>query len=347
MEERQIGSYLSRIMCGYYLFTYAGKKYKLEYPSVDLKYEAEILAQQAYENSKYEDWPTLTSVIEILVEQGLWEYHFERDITQLEKSIEDIKVDIYKNYLNDKQLKQLRRVLYQHDNKLNNFLNKKHQFDHITIEGFADAAKSQFLLSHSILDENNEYLFLKEDADITLLQRIATTISESSIGITVFKKIARSNNWQNYWGTKKEDVFDGPSIRWTDEQKTLVRITKMYDSAREHPDCPPDDVFDDDDAFDGWMILERRKNEKSKIENRLEKSLPANLKNAGEVFLVAGSQKEADQIYSLNDAQGRGIIKERNRMLQAQKEINETNLPDVRRDITIQSNELMKNQARK
>lgn len=347
MEERVIGSFLSRIMCGYYIFTYAGKRYKLEYPNLDLKYQAEILAQEIYDDWKYQEWPTLKSVIEVLVDQGLWEYHFEMDIKQLEKSIEDIKVDIYKNYLNDKKLKQLKRTLYQHDNKLSTFLNKKHQFDYITIEGFAESAKTHFLLSNSILDQNNQYIFLKDDADNVLLQRISSIVSENSIGITTFKKIARSNLWNNYWGTKKEDVFDGPSIRWTDEQKTLVRITKMYDSAREHPECPPDDVFDDDDAFEGWMILERRKNEKSKIENRLEKSLPAKLKNAGEVFLVAGSQKEAEQIYGLNDAQGLGIIKERNRILQTQHEINETNLPDIRRDITMQNNELMKNQARK
>lgn len=346
MEDRDIGAYLSRIMCGYYLFIYADKKYKLEYPSIELKYEAEILAEQMYQNCKFEDWPTLRSVVDILVEYGLWEYHFEMDIKRLEKNIEDLKIEIFKSYLNDKKLKQLKRTLYQNERRLNDLFTKKHLFDHITIEGFVDSVKSQFLLSRSILNENNEKIFCDENANQLLLQKISAAVSSHAIDVITFRKIARSNLWMNYWGTKREDVFNGPSINWTDEQKTLVRVSKMYDSAREHPECPPDDVFDDDDAFDGWMISERRKSEKTRIENRLEKNLPKSHKNSGEVFIMAGSQKEAEQIYELNDSQTRGIIKERNKVINSTKKIDDTNLPDVRRNITIQNNELTKNQAR-
>jgi hypothetical protein len=116
-------------------------------------------------------------------------------------------------------------------------------------------------------------------------------------------------------------------------------FTKMYDNAREHSECPTDNIFEDDDLFDGWMILQRRENEKQKNKNRASKLLEGkNLKNANEVFLVAGSQDEAQNIYDLNDPVSRNIIKERNNIVNNNKDaqIHEQNLPDVQRQLMMQ-----------
>ena len=134
-------------------------------------------------------------------------------------------------------------------------------------------------------------------------------------------------------------------INWTDEQKTLVVLTKMYDSAYQHPECPPDSVFEDDDMFDGWMILQRRENEKTKNKNRTEKLLDGKkLNKAGEIFLVANSKEEAQNIYSLNDNNSRHIIKERENIIKNTSEtIDVGQLPDVQRDLTMQTNQQFKN----
>jgi len=125
----------------------------------------------------------------------------------------------------------------------------------------------------------------------------------------------------------------------------------MYENSRESPDCPPDEVFEDDDVFDGWMISERRKMEEEKKKRRTEKSLPGKLDKAQEVFLMAGSKEEAENIYDLNDHENRQIIKERNQFIQysnkkGDKEIAVTKLPDIQRDIITQSNELRKNRGK-
>jgi pyruvate/2-oxoglutarate dehydrogenase complex dihydrolipoamide dehydrogenase (E3) component len=136
------------------------------------------------------------------------------------------------------------------------------------------------------------------------------------------------------------DLFGKPTINWTDEQKTLVVISKMYDSAYEHPECPPESVIQDDDMFDGWMIIQRREHEKNKDKNRNEKILKdKKLGNAKEVFLVANSKEEAQNIYSLNNANSRNTIKERqNIILHTGSEVSETDLPDVKRELVMQQN---------
>lgn len=123
----------------------------------------------------------------------------------------------------------------------------------------------------------------------------------------------------------------------------------MYDSAYEHPECPPDNVFEDDDMFDGWMITQKRENEKNRNKNRTEKMLEGKkLNKAGEVFLVANSQEEAQNIYNLNDANSRNIIRERNNIIKDGSNIVEdTQLPDVQRNLVAQINENFKNSRRK
>lgn len=339
METRVVDLYLSRIMCGYYLFLYANKRYKLQYPDISLKYQADILAQQAFEENKYQEWPTLTSIVDIMVDLGLWEYHYENDLKRLESTIEDIKVEMFKNWMDPKKLKTFKKVLYQHTTQYEKLYSQKHAFDHITIDMYAESIKSKFLLSNGIYDENDELLFLKNDSNSILFDRLAGHISKNTIPIHVFKQIARSSEWMNYWSAKKDDVFLGPSIQWTDEQKNLVLITKMYQNARESPDCPPEEVFNDDDLFEGWAISQRRKYEKEKKQATMESSLPGKLGKANEVFVMANSQEKIKNIYDMNSAQATGIIKERQKALKGKQNIQEKDLPDVQRDITINSNQ--------
>ena len=101
--------------------------------------------------------------------------------------------------------------------------------------------------------------------------------------------------------------------------------------------------------FDGWMITQKRENEKNRNKNRTEKMLEGKkLNKAGEVFLVANSQEEAQNIYNLNDANSRNIIRERNNIIKDGSNIVEdTQLPDVQRNLVAQINENFKNSRRK
>jgi hypothetical protein len=92
------------------------------------------------------------------------------------------------------------------------------------------------------------------------------------------------------------------------------------------------------------MIHQRRENEKTCNKNRTEKILEGKkLDKAGEVFIMAGSQEEAQNIYDLNDNNSRHIIKERNTTIQANSStIDDTKLPDVQRNMIQQSNQLFK-----
>lgn len=350
MDQRTTGIYLSRILSGFYLFLHKNVKYKLVYPNINIKYEAELYAQEEYENNKFNDWITDDSVVDSLVSMGIWNYGGDDNLKNLEKQIEDLKVDLYKNFLNPPKIKTLKKTLANVKRAYNSQYSTRHSLDQYTVEGYSQFLKNHYIIVHSLFYHDDKRVFHDlESADSRLLNNIENTIAENTIDISVFKSIARSDIWRNYWSANQNTLFDKATINWTDEQKTLVVLTKMYDSAHEHPECPPDNVFEDDDMFDGWMIHQRRENEKSRNKNRTEKMLEGkNLGKAGEIFVAVNSQEEAQQIYDLNDMSSRQIIKERQLTINSsQSQISDAELPDVQRNLTIQSNEQFKNSIRK
>ena len=94
--------------------------------------------------------------------------------------------------------------------------------------------------------------------------------------------------WRGYWNADKTNIFDKCTTELTDEQRALLNISRMYDNIYEHPECPDDKIIEDDDALDGWMILQKRKNDKDKKKSQFDSSNP-NLKNSGEVFVMSRS----------------------------------------------------------
>lgn len=339
MDDRSLNLYLSRILSGISIFFYRNKKYKLKYPDINIKYEAELLADEEYENIKFNDWPTKESIVYNLIDIGLWTHNGDNQLKILEKQIDDTKVGLFDNFLNPIKLKSLRKNLDNYKRSYAKLYNTRHSFDHITIEGYCDQIKNEYMLANSIFDENNQSLSRELTSNTILLNELSSIIMNNIIDISTFKTIARHSIWRNYWSANKDRIFDTPVVNWTDEQKTLVVLTKMYDNAHESMECPPDEVFEDDDMFDGWMIKQKREQDKSRNKNRLEKSLPGKLNKAGDVFLMARSKEEAQAIYDMNDSEASHIIRERKATLNQKQTVKEQNLPDIQRNLILQSNE--------
>jgi hypothetical protein len=346
MDQRTLSMYISRILSGYYIFIYNNTRYKLVYPNTHIKYEAELYAQDEFDKNRFNDWVSEEDILGYLVNMGLWTYGGDENLKKTETQIENLKIDLYTNFLNPTKVKSTKKTLANSKGFYNKQYSLRHSLDHCTIEGYIQSLKNNYILVNSIFDyDNNKIFSCYDEADYRLLNELSLTIAENIIDVSVFREIARSDTWRNYWSANKENLFDRSTINWTDEQRTLVILTKMYDSAMEHPECPPDSVIEDDDTFDGWMIVQRKENEKLRNKNRTEKLLQGkNLDKAGEIFVMAKSKEEAGSIFDLNDPNSRGIIRERQSILtKSKKDINDAELPDVQRNLVMQSNQQFKN----
>jgi hypothetical protein len=102
----------------------------------------------------------------------------------------------------------------------------------------------------------------------------------------------------------------------------------MYDNARQSPEVPPDEVFEDDDAFDGWMAVQRKEAEKNRAKNNADKITG---QKGDEIFMVT-SKDDRDKVYDLNDYSERMSIKKKLTEVRSAggEEIREAQLSDVK-----------------
>jgi hypothetical protein len=132
----------------------------------------------------------------------------------------------------------------------------------------------------------------------------------------------------------------------TDEQRALINISKMYDSIYEHPECPDDKIIEDDDMLDGWMLFQKEKREKEKKQDSIVGG-NNKMKNAGEIFLMAGSKQEVDEIYALNSDETKVQLQNKQSYIQKVGSASEVDLPDVQMELNQKIQQMNANSRRR
>lgn len=322
MSSKNLQEYsVYRIISGEIIVETSSGTFKLLQPNLVTRLEAASVYESALKEYRFNEWITKRQCLNKLVKSGLCTRDIDNNLKEIEKRIEDLKVKLYESLLRPKEHKSIREQLKKVKDKQQELLNTRHMFDHLTLEGFAEMAKRQHILFKTVVNLDGSPLWeSKDDVDSLLLENIAHRAYEQILSSTEIRRLARNEPWRSYWNVNKANPFGKPSVELTDEQRTIIMYSKMYDSIYEHPEAPPDNVINDDDLCDGWLIKQRREGEKKKTEKQLKKNNKkrnANLDRADEVFLVAQGESEeernedARQINSLNSFEGVMIKKQR------------------------------------
>lgn len=347
MNDTEIDFYITRILSGYLIFFYNGDRYELQYPSNILKYESHLLYNNIINDEKYAEWIREENLTKVLIALGLWNQDTEKNIKKIEKQIENYKVDIYNNFLNKENKEKIRNNLRSMEDGLNRILNIKSEFSSNTLEGYASSIKNEYIISNTLYKNKKLVFNTKENKNNSSYQyfnALVNEINQHMIPIKTYKLIARHNIWRSIWNCNKERILDKAIMDWTEEQKSLINLTKMYDSIYEHPESPDEKIIEDDDALDGWLITQKRKNNKAKTQKDLDNSNP-HLKKAQEVFVIANQKEDIEEVFGLNSPEGISRMKEKFGFIKSninQSEINDLSLPDVQRDARNQMAEKLK-----
>ena len=100
------------------------------------------------------------------------------------------------------------------------------------------------------------------------------------------------------------------------EQISLISFSLLYDNVYQSSECPPDAVVEDNDAIDGWLLIQKEKQAKTQKEKLLEK-LHSQHEGAKDIFVMAKDGEDAQRINSLNTGHSRvikdGRIKQMNK----------------------------------
>lgn len=278
---------LDRISSGQLALKYNGKTYFYKYPSPKRRYRSNLKYQEIIDNNV--DILSTEDVISILTFLGKWDDKMQEEIDiHIPKVVENLKLDIFQAYKQDRRyIPAIKVKLERVKARLMELLSIKHQYDDYTIESLARKEQTLYLLDKGIdsLDISPELL---------VNQFYSSSIPEEHI-----RELARSGEWIPKWTALKKGIMPFTK-NITDDQERLVRWTSLYESILEGQDSPNDDILDDDDALDGYLIWRRRENERQKNVAQLDKVLGGEKKGSTDVFIMARDFEHAKEINSLN-----------------------------------------------
>jgi hypothetical protein len=319
MSDNEKETHVSRILSGVIYCKILGKEYLIQQPSLLNRHLAQLYYNKKYEHAKQSGIMTEEQLVDFLLEENLWSHEEEYRLDELPERIEDAKVSLYQSYANYKSRENMRVRLKTIKKEYTNLLKKKSLYRQDSAEAFAETAKMKFDMFAGMTDMNGKNLFRGEDY-VSQSDFFCNSLLSKYLSIHLFEEdvrtISRTEPWRGFWNTGKSEsgVFSKPSTELTTEQRSVIAWSRIYDSIFESPDAPPEEVVEDNDMLDGWLILQHRKR-KSHAKSQTADST-AGVKG-DEVYLFADGKDDAKRIYELNDRSGRGQIR------QKQKEIDQ------------------------
>ena len=306
--------------------------------TVEQSMNASRVYMDSVEKNSYDGVMTEDEMAKWMIQQGLWHKAEENKIEDIEKAIDDAKVELYKKYKDKDTVKKLKVVLGGLKLKKADLINTKTAYYSNTCEGMAALDRTSWIISNTTFLNNEIYNFEEYDVNTIMAWWQKHILSDSQI-----RELARNEPWRSLWSTYNKlgmKLFLNEDVHEiTHNQKNLIVWSTLYDNIQESPDAPPDEVIEDDDMLDGWFIEQGRKRKREKRKQQLEDSLVnKNISAAEEVYMMS-DEKEKAEVYDLNDDEGRYTIKQRFSQIEAEGSVNHHELIDQKIKLQKQASE--------
>jgi hypothetical protein len=335
---------IARVVAGCLRFNFDGRSFLVRQPRRLRRYKAQQVYFEACQEGGTEGLLTDDEIVLMMRSQGLWSDDDDKAVKTLRKDVEELKVGLFKSFFKSRDREATRTALHIARSELDRLLIRKNSYSHMGTTGYAQVARTRYLVGSGLLDDKGKRVWKGDDfyrQDSVLLDAAVEAYSEAQVADVTMRAVARSDSWQMVWNTRKvcPDVFGCSAADLTDEQRHLVSWSLLYESLQEHPSPPGDELIRDDDAFDGWLIIQRRERERQRREATAETALSGlKLPDSGEIFLVAETDEDLQNIEALNGPQAQAIKKERLAYIANKGEVEEQHMPDSRREIHMMAN---------
>lgn len=330
---------IARIIAGCFRFICEGRRFLVRQPGRLRRYKAQQVYQEALQEALFESLYSDEEISVMLQENDLWDDERENKLKILYEDVDKLKINLFKSFFKSRERDSIRKAIQIARGEIGSLLLQKNVYSPMGATGFAQVARTRYLVGSGLYDDKGKRVWSDDDfykGNDTLLDEAVSAYSESQIVDWQIRAIARSDQWRSVWNCKSVcgDVFGRPAVDLTEEQRQLLSWSQLYDSVAEHPNPPDDNILKDDDAFDGWMIIQRKERERQRREATAEATLNGlKLPDSGEIFIVAETDEDLQNIESLNSPQASAIKRERLAYLTKKGEVEEQHMPDSKREI--------------
>ena len=309
MQQYEREYFVSRIRSGMYIVKHNGINLKIVPFTLEDEFEANQIYMETFNSAIEDGIKTFDEIHEWIVSKGLWTEEDDEREEGLKKDLDRLRIEIFKARNNESNRETIRKYIRAGEQQQSEHINKKYIYQENTCEGLAILEKSLELIRRCTYLGKELFDFGSVD-----IKEIWSNVNHQMCDESKLREIARSEPWKSIWVLNESKTF--PLFSYNDreltiEQKNLLMWSRMYDNIQESMDCPSEDVINDDDMLDGWFLIQGQKRDKEKAETEFESMSNSKISNSDEVYMMAGSQKEAEKIDNMNDMHGKMTKKER------------------------------------
>tara|TARA_R100000008_G_C3577431_1_gene166166 strand:- start:543 stop:1595 length:1053 start_codon:yes stop_codon:yes gene_type:complete len=349
MDQARRNFLVYQIISGIKYITIDGYRYKLITPSLELRLLSEHIYQDTMNDLRFSNLITRNKATLLLRALDIWHPKDDKALKDLEKFLDSKKIALYTTLYDRQQQEKNRKAIKTAKKSINQAYVKKYSLDHMTLEYHAFLTQKKFLIAMCLQDRSGASIYNEDTyntADAYILEKVINCLDNDIISIEEFRELARHDPWRTMWNLGKESCIVNTASEWSEDQKHLMTYAKMYDNAYQSMECPPDDIFEDDDAFDGWLLKQRQDREKEQKQKQVDtlENIPD---SAQEVFVFAPTREDANKVYDLNDLEGRMKIKQRAAYIEKHGVVQAQDLPDTKLELQRQQIDEYKNRISK
>lgn len=323
---------INSLISGIIIFKIRNDILMIKPPSAEDKTFADFFSNEVYEESKLDGFWTKEELREYLIENGYWSEEEESSIEQLNKNIENMKVDYLSSFHSQASKDYIKRNLSQVNEKVEKLFIKRGLFLDKTCDYIREYFYQGFLIEKNCYSGNE---ICRKYGMHTLVDRVNSQINQQ---FSLLRETAKSARWRNMWGASKERTFANSPSSFTDLQLNLISWSYFYDNVYESPERPSQEIIEDDIALDGWSIKQRRSREEENKKKNAE-NLPGS-KSAGEIFIPAKNKEDVAHITKMNDGYGLAKIKSLAKDLKQHGAVEESNLTSTRQELQMAANSM-------
>ena len=325
MKAHERDFFVARIRAGYIPVKISGQRFTIHHPNDDIALCAQEKYIEAYEQAEEEGLMTDEELLDSLITQGVWSDTLEDEYQRIAPGhIEYWKIELYQSTLKSNTRKAIRKGLATAKTYYEKLTGIRHHYDYVTIDGYANYIRSSYIIEQCTLFEGNPVDWQEHN-----LGRMMGEYHNALLKTDDVRELARTTPWNALWSVLKAGgtIFNSGPL--TVEQQSLLSWSTMYDRIYESPECPPDDVIEDDDMLDGWLLVQKRKREAEKKKQEVESHLNPKMQNADEIFIPVETMADAQKVDMLNPTQIQGIKKRRMKHLKEKGVVKEQEFKDV------------------
>lgn len=316
--------------------------------SREARYIAQELYQETYEDCLLDGSYSDDELLAWLRTNRIWDDASEARVTVLEKDIEDWKVKMFQSVFQSYERQAAKLNIDAARSEHAALMKRRHGHDHLTAHGMAGMVRLRYLLGTSLYRSDGRSVLAAEDfwdnATATegsvVFDHAVEAYLESRLPDENLRELARTDPWRSTWSVRgtSASIFGIPAADLTDEQVRLQVWSNLYENISGHPKCPVEEVMNDDDMLDGWLILQRREREADTTQKQADAVVTNEaIRNSDEVFIIAQSREDALKIDSLNSANAARVKRQREKDVEDRGAVQHVDLRDVRMDCRMQA----------